>query len=56
MDKLEKLFQLQKHFNERIGIDASKMSINQKSQWLLNYSRALQQENAEPAGRGVQKV
>ena len=47
MDKLDTLFQLQKQLNCRIGIQVDNMNQEEKVQWLLNYSRALQQENAE---------
>lgn len=47
MDKLETIFELQKTLNERIGVKTDALSEAERIQWLLNYSRALQQEAAE---------
>ena len=47
MDKLDELFDLQAAFNQRIGVDAEGMSEKDKAQWILNYTRAMQQELAE---------
>ena len=47
MDKLEEIFQMQYELNKRIGIDTAAMSDEEKVKWVLNYSRALGQENAE---------
>ena len=47
MDKLEKIFNLQKDLNQRIGINTNGMSDEEKTQWVLNYTRAMQQEIAE---------
>ena len=47
MDKLEKLFEMQAALNSRIGIDTKGMTDEKKAEWVLNYTRALQQETAE---------
>jgi dimeric dUTPase (all-alpha-NTP-PPase superfamily) len=47
MDKLEELFDLQAALNKRIGVDTAAMSDAEKTQWVLNYTRAMQQEIAE---------
>jgi dimeric dUTPase (all-alpha-NTP-PPase superfamily) len=45
--KLSHLFELQKLFGLRIGVDANNMSDNDRKEWVLNYTRAMQQEIAE---------
>ena len=47
MDKLDELFDLQAALNKRIGVDTASMSEADKIQWVLNYTRAMQQEMAE---------
>lgn len=47
MDKLDELFDLQAALNQRIGVDTTSMSQADKTQWVLNYTRAMQQEMAE---------
>ena len=47
MDKLDELFDLQAALNKRIGVDTIAMSEAEKTQWVLNYTRAMQQEIAE---------
>jgi len=47
MDRFEEIFQLQDKLNKRIGVDTASMSEDERIQWLLNYTRALQQETAE---------
>jgi len=47
MDKLDEIFQLQETLNQRLGVDTSKLTEEEKIQWLLNYTRAFQQETAE---------
>lgn len=47
MDKLDKLFELQSALNERIGINADDLSEEDKIKWILNYTRAMQQELSE---------
>jgi dimeric dUTPase (all-alpha-NTP-PPase superfamily) len=47
MDKLEKIFELQEQLNARIGVRTRDLSDEEKIEWILKYSRALQQELAE---------
>lgn len=47
IDKLEQVFLLQKELNERIGVNLEGLSEEGRTQWILNYTRAMQQEMAE---------
>ena len=47
MDKLDEIFEQQKALNNRIGVKTEDMSVEDKAQWVLNYTRAMQQEIAE---------
>lgn len=47
MDKLDEIFSLQAALNKRIGVDTEGMSDADKATWVLNYTRAMQQEIAE---------
>ncbi|MFP4282786.1 MAG: dUTPase [Opitutales bacterium] len=47
MDKLEEIFRLQEALNERIGVSLDGLSEEEKTRWVLNYTRAMQQELAE---------
>ncbi|KAF0096326.1 MAG: dUTPase [Puniceicoccaceae bacterium 5H] len=47
MDKLAEIFQLQEKLNERIGVNLSDLDEAQQTEWVLNYTRAMQQELAE---------
>ena len=47
MSKLDTIFKLQKELNERIGVHVDNMDRDDKIQWVLNYTRAMQQELAE---------
>ena len=47
MDKLDEIFEQQKALNNRIGVNTDAMSVDDKAQWVLNYTRAMQQEIAE---------
>lgn len=47
MDKLEEIFDLQQKLNERIGVKLQDLSDEEKAKWVLNYTRAMQQELAE---------
>lgn len=47
MDKLEHIFEMQAQLNQRIGVETADMTDEQKAQWVLNYTRAMQQEIAE---------
>ena len=44
MDKLDELFDLQDALNKRIGVDTDGMTQEDKTKWVLNYTRAMQQE------------
>ena len=46
-DQLRELFRMQKALNERIGVQTDGMSEEEKTKWLLNYTRAMNQELAE---------
>ena len=47
MDKLDKIFEMQEKLNRRIGINLDDLGDDEKIKWILNYSRALQQEVSE---------
>lgn len=47
MDRLEEIFKMQYELNKRIGVDTANMDDAERIKWVLNYSRALGQENAE---------
>lgn len=47
MDKLEEIFAQQETLNKRIGVNTDSLSDEEKAQWVLNYTRAMQQEIAE---------
>lgn len=47
MDKLEEIFAMQEALNKRIGVNTDHMNEAEKTTWILNYSRAMQQEMAE---------
>jgi dimeric dUTPase (all-alpha-NTP-PPase superfamily) len=47
MDKLEEIFQMQDGLNRRIGVNLPPPTDEEKAKWILNYTRALQQETAE---------
>jgi dimeric dUTPase (all-alpha-NTP-PPase superfamily) len=47
MDKLDEIFDLQDALNKRIGVNTDDMSEEEKTKWVLNYTRAMQQETAE---------
>ena len=47
MDKLDQIFSMQEELNERIGVLTKDMDDEAKTKWVLNYSRAMQQELAE---------
>ncbi len=46
-DRLHELFRMQKSLNARIGVHTDGLSDADKTQWVLNYSRAMTQEIAE---------
>ena len=47
MDKLSDIFAMQAALNKRIGVNTDNMSDEEKTTWILNYARAMQQEIAE---------
>jgi dimeric dUTPase (all-alpha-NTP-PPase superfamily) len=47
MDKLEHIFEMQARLNTRIGVPLEGLDDTAKAQWVLNYTRAMQQEIAE---------
>jgi len=47
MDKLEEIFDLQDQLNKRIGVNTDNMNEEEQTKWVLNYTRAMQQELAE---------
>lgn len=46
-DRLRELFRMQRLLNQRIGVNTDTMREEEKTRWLLNYTRAMQQEMAE---------
>ena len=46
-DQLRELFRMQAALNQRIGVNTVGMSEEEKSKWILNYTRAMSQELAE---------
>jgi dimeric dUTPase (all-alpha-NTP-PPase superfamily) len=46
-DQLRELFRMQQSLNERIGVHTGTMTDEDKTKWILNYSRAMSQEIAE---------
>ena len=47
MDKLEEIIRLQNELTRRIGVNLPPPTDEEKTKWVLNYTRALQQETAE---------
>lgn len=47
MDKLESIFTMQEALNARIGAGLKGMGEAEQVEWVLNYTRAMQQELAE---------
>lgn len=47
MDKLDNIFEMQEKLNRRIGINLDDLGDDERIKWILNYSRALQQEVSE---------
>ena len=46
-DQLRELFRMQKALNARIGVHTDDMTDEEKTEWVLNYCRAMNQELAE---------
>ena len=47
LDKMDKMFAMQKSLNERIGVFTDRLDEADQIRWILNYARALSQELAE---------
>ena len=47
MDKFDEIFSMQDALNKRIGVNTDGMSDEDKAKWVLNYTRAMQQEMSE---------
>jgi dimeric dUTPase (all-alpha-NTP-PPase superfamily) len=47
MDKFDEIFRMQDALNRRIGVALPPPSEEEKAKWILNYTRAMQQEMAE---------
>lgn len=47
MDKLEEIFRMQEALNARIGVKLDGIDEAERTKWVLNYTRAMQQEMAE---------
>jgi dimeric dUTPase (all-alpha-NTP-PPase superfamily) len=47
MDKFEEIFRMQDALNRRIGVNLPPAGDEEKTKWILNYTRAMQQETAE---------
>src|SRR5689334_9084514 len=47
MDKLAEIFRMQEALNERIGVKLRGIDEAEQTKWVLNYTRAMQQEIAE---------
>jgi len=46
-DMFDEMFSLQAVLNKRIGVDTANMPEEKKTEWILNYCRAMSQEIAE---------
>lgn len=46
-DKLQRIFEMQEGLNKRIGIYTNQLNEDEQIHWILQFSRALQQEQAE---------
>jgi len=47
MDKFQEIFSMQEALNARIGVHLRDLDEGDRTKWVLNYSRAMQQELAE---------
>ena len=47
MDKFDEIFSMQDTLNKRIGVNTDGMPDEDKAKWVLNYTRAMQQEMSE---------
>lgn len=46
-DHLREIFRMQEELNQRIGVHTSTMTDEERTKWILNYTRAMTQEIAE---------
>lgn len=46
-DRLAMMFDMQKGFNKRVGVDSDDMTEDERIKWILQYCRCMQQETAE---------
>jgi dimeric dUTPase (all-alpha-NTP-PPase superfamily) len=46
-DQLHEIFRMQDELNRRIGVNLSNLNDEEKTKWILNYTRAMSQEMAE---------
>ena len=46
-DQFRELFRMQRALNQRIGVHTDSLSEEEKTKWILNYTRAMSQELAE---------
>jgi len=46
-DKFDEIFRMQDELNRRIGVNLNGISEEEKTRWILNYTRAMTQELAE---------
>ena len=44
---MDEIFELQEELNKRIGVNMNEMDDEDRTKWILNYIRAMQQELAE---------
>lgn len=47
MDKLQRIFEMQEELNARIGVNLKDIDEEEQTKWVLNYTRAMQQEMSE---------
>lgn len=47
MDKLQRIFEMQEELNARIGVKLNDIDDEEQTKWVLNYTRAMQQEMSE---------
>ena len=47
LDQLREMFRMQRALNQRIGVNTDAMDEKEKTQWILNYCRAMTQEISE---------
>ncbi|MDR0679779.1 MAG: dUTPase [Puniceicoccales bacterium] len=47
MDKLDRIFEMQAKLSARLGVNLKNLGEGEKIEWILKYSRALQQEISE---------